>query len=250
MKWFISQTKLLLFHFKKFHLIHPISHLQCLEDGPAVRGQLGVGGLAEELREGGDGVQFVSWNLERKKKWHQTKYKLTTVILIPAFKQSVCLFLLFLTSENLPSPNHCSHLMPWLACRLPVARHVTTMPGHQEKPLIFPHTSSPMPKPLLSLVEKGEERKCHCLVLCASSQKMSHDTFCFWDTGKVWGMEKRIWGQTVTLLIWRFLGTSSFPWYCSCWGQRGETRTLWQKNLLILLPWWKEHEWAAEERKN
>lgn len=73
----------------------------------------------------------------------------------PPLPRSV--FSSLLTSENFPSPNHCSHLMPWLACRLPVARHVTTMPGHQEKPLIFPHTSSPMPKPLLSWKSGGRE---------------------------------------------------------------------------------------------
>ncbi|TNN87772.1 hypothetical protein EYF80_002119 [Liparis tanakae] len=59
-------------------------------------------------------------------------------------------------NKNFPSPNHCSHLMPLLACRLSVARHVTTMPGHQEKPLIFPHTSSPIPKPLLSWMEEAD----------------------------------------------------------------------------------------------
>ena len=50
------------------------THLQRLEDGSAVGGQLGVGGLAEELGEGSDGVQFVCWNLERKKK-HTHKKK-------------------------------------------------------------------------------------------------------------------------------------------------------------------------------
>lgn len=39
-------------------------YLQRLEDGPAVGGQLGVGGLAEELGEGGDGVQLVGRDLE------------------------------------------------------------------------------------------------------------------------------------------------------------------------------------------
>lgn len=125
------------------------SYLQCLEDGPAVGGQLGVGRLAEELGEGSDGVQFVCRNLERKL-WHQTRYELNK-------RQLISLSVVVPTSENLPSPNHCSHLMPWLACRLPVARHVTTMPGHQEKPLILPHTSSPIPKPLLSWMEEEEQ---------------------------------------------------------------------------------------------
>lgn len=42
------------------------SDLQSLEDGPAVRGQFGVGRLVEELWKGGDGVQFVCRNLDRK----------------------------------------------------------------------------------------------------------------------------------------------------------------------------------------
>lgn len=52
-------------------------YLECLEDGPAVGGQLGVGRLAEELGEGGDGVQFVCRNLERES-CHQTQRKLCT----------------------------------------------------------------------------------------------------------------------------------------------------------------------------
>lgn len=90
----------------------------------------------------------------------------------PSFSLSV--FSSLLTSENLPSPNHCSHLMPWLACLLPVARHVTTMPGHQENPLIFPHTSSPMPKPLLSWVEEAERvriRSQSCTLLYFTNAK-------------------------------------------------------------------------------
>lgn len=138
----------------KTHLIRADTHLQRLEDGSAVGGQLGVGGLAEELGEGSDGVQFVCWNLERKKK---TKNVASNKHLRPQPPLPRSVFSSLLTSENFPSPNHCSHLMPWLACRLPVARHVTTMPGHQEKPLIFPHTSSPMPKPLLSWKSGGRE---------------------------------------------------------------------------------------------
>lgn len=42
------------------------SHLQRLEDRSAVGGQFGVGGLAEELGEGSDGVQFVCWHLRRR----------------------------------------------------------------------------------------------------------------------------------------------------------------------------------------
>lgn len=50
-----------------------------------------------------------------------------------------------LTSENFPSPNHCTHRMPETAWRLAVALWETTIAGHQEKPLIFPQTSSPIP---------------------------------------------------------------------------------------------------------
>lgn len=42
-------------------------YLQRLEDGPAVGGQLSVGRLAEELGEGGDGVQLVGRDLETMK---------------------------------------------------------------------------------------------------------------------------------------------------------------------------------------
>ena len=42
------------------------SYLQRLEDGPAVGRQLGVGRLAEELGERGDGVQFVCRNLDKQ----------------------------------------------------------------------------------------------------------------------------------------------------------------------------------------
>lgn len=59
-------------------------------------------------------------------------------------------FTLFVTSENFPSPNHCSQRMPWDACLFPVALQGTTIPGHQEKPFILPQTNSPIPKPLLS----------------------------------------------------------------------------------------------------
>lgn len=50
-----------------------------------------------------------------------------------------------LTSENFPSPNHCTHRMPETAWRLAVTLWDTTIAGHQEKPLIFPQTSSPIP---------------------------------------------------------------------------------------------------------
>lgn len=43
----------------ELHLTQLEAYLQSLEDGPTVGGQLGVGRLAEELWEGGDGVQFV-----------------------------------------------------------------------------------------------------------------------------------------------------------------------------------------------
>lgn len=158
MKWFFIffdiQQENFFCGWLKTHLIGADTHLQRLEDGSAVGGQLGVGGLAEELGEGSDGVQFVCWNLERKKK---TKNVASNKHLRPQPPLPRSVFSSLLTSENFPSPNHCSHLMPWLACRLPVARHVTTMPGHQEKPLIFPHTSSPMPKPLLSWKSGGRE---------------------------------------------------------------------------------------------
>lgn len=79
MKWFFIffdiQQEIFFCGWLKTHLIRADTHLQRLEDGSAVGGQLGVGGLAEELGEGSDGVQFVCWNLERKKKqktWHQT----------------------------------------------------------------------------------------------------------------------------------------------------------------------------------
>lgn len=42
-----------------------LSYLQRLEDGPAVGGQFGVGGLAEELGEGGDGIQLVCRDLRQ-----------------------------------------------------------------------------------------------------------------------------------------------------------------------------------------
>lgn len=42
-----------------------LSYLQRLEDGPPVGGQFGVGGLAEELGEGGDGVQLVCGDLRQ-----------------------------------------------------------------------------------------------------------------------------------------------------------------------------------------
>lgn len=125
------------------------SYLQRLEDGPTVGGQFGVGGLAKELGKGGDGVQLVCRDLRQN-------LVSSSEPLTPVFPLGL------LTSENLPSPNHWSQRMPWLACRLPVARQVTTIPGHQENPLIFPHTSSPIPKPLLSWMkerrlETGEE---------------------------------------------------------------------------------------------
>lgn len=125
---------------EQLQIANPDTDLQRLEHRPAVRGQLGVGSLAEELGEGGEGVQLVCRNLEQRTR-HQTH---------TSRHPDATAFLRLLTSENFPSPNHCSHLMPWLACRLPVARHVTTIPGHHEKPLIFPQTSSPIPKPLLS----------------------------------------------------------------------------------------------------
>lgn len=71
MKWFFIffdiQQEIFFCGWLKTHLIGADTHLQRLEDGSAVGGQLGVGGLAEELGEGSDGVQFVCWNLERKK---------------------------------------------------------------------------------------------------------------------------------------------------------------------------------------
>lgn len=42
-----------------------LSYLQRLEDCPTVGGQFGVGGLAEELGEGGDGVQLVCRDLRQ-----------------------------------------------------------------------------------------------------------------------------------------------------------------------------------------
>lgn len=157
-------------------------YLKRLENGSAVGGQLGVGRLAEELREGSDGIQLVSRDLDTIKTsiemvggrrrgegrgLGRAEMRMSSRLSSP------------LTSENLPSPNHCSHLMPWLACRLPVARQVTTIPGHQEKPLIFPHTNSPMPKPLLSCCgekEEGkeDERKTHNLYFWIVSQGIAH----------------------------------------------------------------------------
>ncbi len=52
-----------------------------------------------------------------------------------------------LTTENLPSPNHMTHLVPSAARLRPVINQDTIRPGHQENPRNFPHTSSPMPKP-------------------------------------------------------------------------------------------------------
>lgn len=161
-----------------------LTYLQRLEDGPAVGSQLGVRGLAEELWEGGDGVQFVGWNLEtndtKKKKKNRVRRDVRWWFTSPS---ASTVFLSILTSENLPSPNHCSHLMPWVACRLPVARHVTTIPGHQENPLIFPHTSSPMPKPLLSWtweVEKERDRKWGQGHVNNKGCPQQFDTFCLW----------------------------------------------------------------------
>lgn len=62
-----------------------------------------------------------------------------------------------LTSENLPSPNHCTHRMPGIAWRLEVAFQDTTMAGHQENPLIFPHTRSPIPNSLSSWKKNQQE---------------------------------------------------------------------------------------------
>lgn len=50
----------------------------------------------------------------------------------------------------MPSPNHMTHLVPSAARLRPVIHQDTMRPGHQEKPRSFPHTSSPMPKPLPS----------------------------------------------------------------------------------------------------
>lgn len=52
-----------------------------------------------------------------------------------------------LTTENLPSPNHMTHLVPSAARLRPVINQDTIRPGHQENPRNFPHTSSPIPKP-------------------------------------------------------------------------------------------------------
>lgn len=41
------------------------AYLQRLEDGPTVGGQFGVGVLAEELGEGGDGVQLICRDLRQ-----------------------------------------------------------------------------------------------------------------------------------------------------------------------------------------
>lgn len=132
----------------------------------------------------------------KKKNMASKQRRSTTIIWFSCLSllQCVCYFPSFLTSENLPSPNHCSHLMPWLACRLPVARHVTTMPGHQEKPLIFPHTSSPMPKPLLSWMEEAEEGEDKATVFMIYILSLSR------GTQKVWGVEKRIAGRKRLLI--------------------------------------------------
>lgn len=85
-------------------------------------------------------------------------FQLSSITGMHIIKLDMCMSIMLTpTSENLPSPNHCSHLMPCVACRLPVALQVTTMPGHQENPLILPQTSSPMPKPLLSC--RGDKRQ-------------------------------------------------------------------------------------------
>lgn len=57
-----------------------------------------------------------------------------------------------LTTENFPSPNHMTHLVPSAARLRPVIHQETMRPGHQEKPRSFPQTSSPIPKPRPSLI--------------------------------------------------------------------------------------------------
>ena len=42
----------------------PPPHPECLEDGPAVGSQLGVGCLVKELGEGRDGIQLVGRHLQ------------------------------------------------------------------------------------------------------------------------------------------------------------------------------------------
>lgn len=50
----------------------------------------------------------------------------------------------FHTSENIPSPNHSTLLMPRGG---DLVFQGITNPGHQENPFTFPHTSSPVRKP-------------------------------------------------------------------------------------------------------
>lgn len=53
----------------------------------------------------------------------------------------------WLTTENLPSPNHMTQRVPSAARLRPVIHHDTIRPGHQENPRNFPQMSSPIPNP-------------------------------------------------------------------------------------------------------
>lgn len=62
-----------------------------------------------------------------------------------------------LTTENFPSPNHMTHLVPSAARLRPVIHQDTMRPGHHENPRSFPQTNSPMPKPRPSSCQSGAQ---------------------------------------------------------------------------------------------
>ncbi len=70
----------------------------------------------------------------------------------------------WLTTENLPSPNHMTQRVP-SAARLRLAiNHDTIRPGHQENPRSFPQTRSPIPNPWPSWnTQKQTSAKPHIL---------------------------------------------------------------------------------------
>lgn len=141
---------------RKLHLIRLHTHLQRLEDGSAVGGQLGVGSLAEELWEGGDRVQFVRWNLETKT-WRQTNLTHT----FPSPPPSHSLFLLA------SSPQRTSHLQTTAAtsCRgwPDVCRWLATSPrcrATRRSPLSSPTPARRCQSPCCPGWKKGGEYRC------------------------------------------------------------------------------------------
>ncbi|TNN73298.1 hypothetical protein EYF80_016461 [Liparis tanakae] len=114
--------------------VSTLNKLHDLEDGFLVDGQAGIGILAEALSEGPKCQQTLRIDLEQNARWMLKS--------IPRVKccRSSSTFTAPLTSENIPSPNHSTRRIPWGA---DLVFHAITIPGHQEKPFTFPHTSSP-----------------------------------------------------------------------------------------------------------